>query len=65
MSPFLVSVVVKNPCANIDPDSWAWIFSGCWIFSQSPVWLPLFGSVTVALLLAVMLRSLRQESSAA
>lgn len=62
MIPFFVAdLVVKNPCANIDPDSWAWIFSGCWIFSFWPALL----SVTVALLLAVMLRSLRQEGSAA
>ena len=30
----IADVIVKNPCANIDPDSWAWIWSGCWIIGS-------------------------------
>lgn len=61
MIPFFVAdVVVRNPCADIDTNSWAWIFSGCWIFSFWPVLL----SVGLALLLAVLLSSLRQEQVA-
>lgn len=62
MIPFFVAdLVVKNPCANIDPDSWAWIFSGCWIFS---LW-PAFLSLALALMLARLVKSLRREGQTA
>lgn len=61
MIPFFVAdLVVKNPCANIDPDSWAWIFSGCWIFTFWPALLAL----GLAWMLAALLRSLQQEHAA-
>jgi hypothetical protein len=57
---FVADVVVRNPCADIDPNSWAWIFSGCWIFTFFPVLL----AIGLAVLMAVLLSSLRQEQAA-
>lgn len=37
---FLVAQTICNlpqctACKDIDPDSWSWIFHGCWLFSSS------------------------------
>lgn len=51
MIPFFVAeTFYKNPCANIDPDSWAWILSGCFLFGSSA--LPMGLSAVAAMLIA-------------
>ena len=67
MSPFLVARAVVapfNPCKNIDPDSWGWIFSGCWLINSSVI-AELVGGAVLALMVGVMFTSLRQEKQPA
>lgn len=33
----VADVVMVIPCSEIDPDSWRWIFSGCFLFDMSIV----------------------------
>ena len=66
MSPFFVAdVIVKNPCAGIDPDSWAWILKGCWIIGREETVLVVGLCITGALLLAAWWQSVNQKWAAA
>ncbi len=59
----ILAQVVYKPCEGVDPNSWEWIYKGCWLF-QSHTVIEIGASITLALLVAVMLRSLRQERTA-
>lgn len=52
----LAQVVCNLPqcevCKNIDPDSWLWIFSGCWIIGSSST----LASIGVGTVMAIIAR---------
>lgn len=55
----LADVVVNNPCAGIDPDSWLWILRGCWLIGRSASAGPLALGVTMAGMVGALLWSQR------
>lgn len=46
-------------CKGVDPDSWEWIYKGCWLYGSSAVSSMGFGLVMAAMV-GVMSLSLRQ-----
>jgi len=60
-------VLVKNPhyayCQTLEEGSWSWWLHGCALY-DSALMVPVLGSLALAGLVAVLLRSMRQERTA-